>query len=123
MEPDLSKDSYDVSLGRDESIRLKRDQKKKYTSNVLLKGQKKTEYEYELKITSSKNKSCSVTLMDQIPVTVDKSIVIDEVTLSGAKKEEDSGKLTWEFDLGPSETKSFSLAYNISWPKDRKLNI
>ena len=123
VDPDLSKDNYDISLGRDESIRLKRDQKKKYTSNVLLKGQKKTEYEYELKITSSKNKSCSVTLMDQIPVSTDKSIVIDEVALSGAEKEEDSGELTWEFDLGPSETRTFSLAYNISWPKDRKLNI
>ncbi|MBQ2582836.1 MAG: DUF4139 domain-containing protein, partial [Erysipelotrichaceae bacterium] len=123
LNPDLNEEKYDISLGRDESIRLRRDQKKKYTSNVLLKNQKKTEYEYELKVTSAKNKTCSVTLIDQLPISMDKTITVEIDDISGAKKEEDTGKLTWEFELEPSAGKAFTLAYTVSWPKDRQLNI
>ena len=123
LDPDLSKEKYDISLGRDETIHLKRDQKKKYTSNVLLKNQKKTEYEYELKVSSAKNKACSITLIDQLPISMDKSITVEVNDISGAKKEEESGKLTWEFELDPSMTKTYRLAYTVSWPKDRQLNI
>ena len=123
LNPDLNEDKYDISLGRDETVRLKREQKKRYTSNVLLKNQKKTEYEYELKVTSAKDKTCSVTLIDQLPVSMDKTITVEADNISGAKKEEDSGKLTWEFELEPSSGKTFTLAYTICWPKDRQLNI
>lgn len=123
LSPDLDEDKYDISLGRDETIKLKRNQKKKYTSNVLLKNQKKTEYEYELKITSTKNKPFPVTLIDQIPVSQDKSIVVDATNLSKGKLDEDTGKITWDFDIEPSENKVIDLAYSVSWPKDRMINI
>ncbi len=123
LNADLSKEKYDISLGRDESIKLKRKQEKKYTSNVLLKGQKKTEYEFEIKVTSTKNKPCQVTLLDQVPVSSDKSIVIESSKLSGGKFDEKTGEVKWEFELAASETKTFELDYSISWPKDKNLNI
>ena len=123
LDPDFNKDEYDISLGRDESIKLKRTQKKKYTSNVLLKNQKKTEYEYEIKITSSKNDRCLISLYDQIPVSQDKSIVVELIDSCKATLEEDTGKLLWQFELEPQESKTFTLAYSISWPKDKRINI
>ena len=85
LSPDQSKEDYDISLGKDEGVRLKRTQKKKYRSNVLLKGQTKTEFEYEIEITSLKAKSTKVLLKDQIPVSQDKTIVVDaqELVLLG----------------------------------------
>ena len=120
---DLTKDTYDISLGRDESVRVKREQKKKYTSNVLLKGQKKTEYEYQIKVTSAKNKACRLTLLDQVPVSQDKTIVVERDNISGGSFDEKSGQVRWDFDLGPSETRTFDLNYSVAWPKDKSLNI
>ena len=120
---DLTKDTYDISLGRDESVRVKREQKKKYTSSVLLKGQKKTEYEYQIKVTSAKNKVCRLTLIDQVPVSQDKTIVVERENISGGSFDEKSGQVKWDFDLGPSETRTFDLSYSVAWPKDKSLNI
>ncbi|MBQ6492359.1 MAG: DUF4139 domain-containing protein [Erysipelotrichaceae bacterium] len=119
---DSSKPECDISLGRDESVRLKRTQKKKYTSNVLLKGQKKCEYEYELDVKSAKAKDCKVTLVDQIPVSQDKEINVDKNELSGGKYNEENGEVTWEFDLEARGEKNFALAYSVAWPKDKRLN-
>ncbi|MBR0385971.1 MAG: mucoidy inhibitor MuiA family protein [Erysipelotrichaceae bacterium] len=122
LDPDMTKDTYNVSLGRDESIRLKRTQKKRYTSNVLLKGQKKTEFEYELRIASTKNKACKVTVSDQIPVSQDKTIVVEHTNISGGKLTEDTGLIEWEFDLEPAGTKTLALEYTVAWPKDKQIN-
>ena len=120
---DMSKDTYDISLGRDESIRLKRNQKKKYTSNVLLKGRKKTDYEYEIKVTSTKNKECRVTVKDQIPVSQDKTIVVDRNEISGGKVDEKTGAVDWEMELGAGESRTLNLNYSVTWPKDKTLSI
>ncbi len=123
LDADLSEEEYDISLGRDEGIRLKRELKKKYNSNVLLKGQKKTEFSYLISAVSTKKKETEVTLIDQIPVSSDKNIVIDKEDLSKGKLDEAMGEIRWEFTLDPGEKKDFSLNYSVSYPKDQKINI
>ena len=123
LNPDYNQEKYDISLGKDESIKVKRTQKKKYTSNVLLKNQKKTEFEYEISVNSSKNDKCLVSLIDQVPLSQDKSIVVDIDNISNANLNQDTGKLTWDFELDPKQNKVFNIAYSISWPKDKQINI
>ena len=120
LEPDMTKDSYDLSLGVDESVKVKRVQKKRHTSQVLLKGQKKTEYEYELTVSSRKEKEVSVTVSDQIPVSDEKTIQVDVSNISGAVREEDTGLLHWTFPLAAGQTKTLTLAYSVAWPKDKQ---
>ena len=120
---DNSEDKYDISLGRDDNIKIKREQKKKYTSNVMLKNQKKVEFAYELKVTSNKDRKCLVTLYDQIPVSQDKAIDVDVETTSNAKLDQSTGKLIWDFEIEPKENKTFDLKYSVSYPKDKKINI
>ena len=123
IDVDIDKETYDISLGRDEMIRLKRKQNRRYTSNVILKGQKKIDFEYEINVNSAKDKPCKVTLIDQIPVSEDKTIVVDVDDISKAKLEEETGELTWEFDINPKENKTFDLKYSVSYPKDKTINL
>ena len=120
LDPDMTKDTYDLSLGVDESVRVKREQKKKYTSNVLLKGQKKTEYAYEITVTSRKDKEISVTVTDQIPVSDEKAIIVEPVNVSGAEREEDTGILHWTFPLAAGESRTVALSWTVAWPKDKQ---
>ncbi|MBQ1878039.1 MAG: DUF4139 domain-containing protein, partial [Erysipelotrichaceae bacterium] len=62
-----------------------------------------------------------VTILDQIPVSSDKSIVIEPRQLSDGKLTKDSGEVRWDLELAPSETKVIALNYDISWPKDKNL--
>ncbi len=117
---DLTKDTYDLSLGRDEYVSVRREQKKKFTSSVLLKGQSKTEYAYEITVLSNKNKDCRITVTDQIPVSDEKTIIVEKGTISG-KLNEESGEVKWELELKPQEKKTLQLGYSVLWPKDKKI--
>ena len=87
---------------------------------MLLKGQKKTEYEYEITVSSRKDKEISVTLSDQLPISDEKTIVVETLETSGAEKEADTGFLHWTFPLPAGGTKSVKLAWTVAWPKDKR---
>ena len=121
ISPDLSKDTYDISLGKDETVKVERKQVRKYTSNVLLKGQKKTELEYEITLTSRKPRAAQVTVLDQIPVSNDKTIIVEKDDISGAEFDEKTGQVKWEFSLEGGEKAVKKLSYNVSYPKDKTI--
>ena len=122
LQVDFSEEKYDLSLGVDETVKVKRTQKKKYTSQILLKGQKKTEYEYELSVSSRKNRSCRVLVKDQIPISDEKTISVEAGELGGGELEEKTGLVNWSFSLEAGETKTLPLCYSIAWPKDKSLS-
>lgn len=121
ISPDLSKDTYDISLGKDETVKVERKQVRKYTSNVLLKGQKKTELEYEITVTSRKPRPTLVTVIDQVPVSNDKTIIVENDELSSGEFDEKTGQVKWEFTLDAQEKAVRKLAYSVSYPKDKSI--
>lgn len=123
IDPDLTKDTYDISLGKDETIKAERKQVRRYSSNVLLKGQRKTELEYEITVTSRKPAPAEITVIDQVPVAGDKGITVEAADISGAVKDETTGELRWEFTLGAGEKAVRKLAYSVTYPKDQNLKL
>ena len=117
---DLTKETLDLPLGKEEGIQVSRTEKKRKTSEALIKNQKTTEYEYELKITNGRNKETEITVQDQIPVSRDKTIVVETVKTDGAQAD-DKGILSWKLKLEPKETKELHVAYKVSWQKDKQL--
>ena len=61
----------------------------------------------------------NITLEDQIPVSQDKDIVVTLVDASGAKKDDATGKLTWELKLEKAETKVIKLMFTVKYPKNK----
>ena len=116
---DPSKDTYDISLGVDETVKVARKQTKKYTSNVLLKNQKKTELVYEITVTSRKDRKCELRLEDQVPVSGDKTIEVSVDDVSGAEREAETGKLVWNLSLEKAESVKKTVAYSVAYPKDK----
>jgi uncharacterized protein (TIGR02231 family) len=119
---DPSKDTYDISLGVDETVKVIRKQTKKYTSNVLLKSQKKTELVYEITVTSKKDRKCELLLEDQVPVSNEKTIEVTVDEISGAERDEETGKLKWNISLEKMESVKKTVAYTVAYPKDKVIN-
>ncbi len=115
----VTKETLDLPLGQEEGIRVSRTEKKRRTSEAMLKNQKTTEFEYELTITSNKTKDTVISVQDQIPVSMEKTITVEAKDTGGAVLDAESGILTWEITLAPKETKTLHIAYSISWPKDK----
>ena len=120
IEPDMTEEIFALSLGPDERIGLSRETTLSKTEDVLLKGQKRRITEYELRISNNSAKPLDVIVWDQIPVSSEKQIQIDRVNTGEASLEEETGKLTWNLKVEPSETVSKRFGYALIWPKDKR---
>ena len=122
IEMDPSKELYDISLGIDETVKILRKRTKRFSSNVLLKGQKKIDFEFEITASSKKDRKCDLTIIDQIPVSEDKTIEITQGDISGGEYDEKTGEVKWNISLEPSETAKKILSYSVAYPKDKTVN-
>ncbi|MCR5300786.1 MAG: mucoidy inhibitor MuiA family protein [Erysipelotrichaceae bacterium] len=119
--PDTTREELVISLGREEAIQVTRTEKARKSSEAMLINSRNTEYAYELKITNGKNKEETVIVRDQLPVSQDKTITVELLNSDKAEKDEKEGMLTWKLELAPKESKTLSLSYKVSWPKDKNI--
>ena len=114
-------ETMDISLGKEERVRISRREVKKKTSNVLLKGLKQTEYGYETKVFNTSDSELTVVIKDQIPVSENKSITVEAQDLDGASLDAETGILTKTVKVAPKGNVLVKLAYKVSLPKDQRL--
>ena len=91
------------------------------TQEALLKNQKKTQYAYKISILNNSSDSVNVKVLDQIPVSTEKTIVVETSDLSGGKLSEESGELSWELSAESKKETVLNVAYSVAWPKDKRL--
>ncbi|MBR1814601.1 MAG: DUF4139 domain-containing protein [Lachnospiraceae bacterium] len=119
--PDLTKEELDLTIGREERIFTSRKELPKKTSSTLIKNQRTTEYTIELTVRNESPAPVTVTVKDQIPVSENKEIQVDILELSGAKREEATGFLTWDLSLACGEAQTVRFSYKVSSPKDKQI--
>ena len=117
----MTETKFEIPLGREESIQLSRTQKKAKASSALLKNQKSTEYDFEIRITNTKDTPVELTVTDRIPVSQDKTIIVETLQTDQADINEETGIMTWNLKLNAKETKTLHNSYRVSLPKDKQL--
>lgn len=122
IDPNNIKDTLSVSLGRDKRIVVKREKLKDLTSRSFMGSNKKESYAYEISIRNTKGESIKVIVEDQIPVSQNTQIEVSTQDLGGAKFNKNTGKLVWEMELKPSETKKLIYKFEVKYPKDKQIN-
>jgi uncharacterized protein (TIGR02231 family) len=122
IDPNNIKDTLSVSLGRDKRIVVKREKLKDLTSRSFMGSNKKESYAYEISIRNTKGESIKVIVEDQIPVSQNAQIEVSTQDLGGAKFDKNTGKLVWEIELKPSETRKVIYKFEVKYPKDRQIN-
>jgi uncharacterized protein (TIGR02231 family) len=122
IDPNTIKDTLSVSLGRDKRIVVKREKLKDLTSRSFMGSNKKESYAYEISIRNTKGESIKVIVEDQIPISQNTQIEVSTQDLGGAKFNKNTGKLVWEMELKPSETRKVIYKFEVKYPKDRQIN-
>jgi uncharacterized protein (TIGR02231 family) len=114
-------DTLAISLGVDNSILVKREKRKDFTSKKII-GQNKTEtYSFLLTIRNNKANAIKITVNDQIPVSSNSSITVEPTELSGANLNSETGTVKWDLDLKPQEKKEIIFSYSVKYPKNQNI--
>jgi uncharacterized protein (TIGR02231 family) len=112
-------DTLRLSLGTDNSILVKREKSKDFTSKKVMGSNKTETYSYLLTVRNNKNNNVKITLNDQIPLSSNSSITVETIELSGGRYNNQTGEIKWDLDIKPQETKQIILSYSVKYPKDK----
>jgi len=115
------KDTLIVSLGNDNSILVKREKRKDFTSRRVLGSNKTETYSFLITVRNNKTNTVSITLNDQIPVSSNSDIEVDDIELSGGRYNSQTGEIKWDLDIKPQETREIILTYSVKYPKDKTI--
>jgi len=115
------KDTLTISLGTDNSILVKREKRKDFTSRKTIGSNRTDTYSFLLTVRNNKSNPVKITLNDQIPVSSNSSINVDAIELSGGKPDQQTGEIKWDLEIKPQETKQIILTYSVKYPKDKTI--
>lgn len=121
LDPNSIKDTLTLSLGRDKRIVVKREKLKDLTSRNFIGSTKKENYAYEISVRNTKSEAIKITVEDQVPVSQNTQIEVTLQDAGAAKYHKQNGKLIWELELKPSETKKMVYRFEVKYPKDKQV--
>jgi uncharacterized protein (TIGR02231 family) len=114
-------DTLTISLGTDNSILVKREKRKDFTSKKVIGTNKTETYSFLLTIRNNKPNPVNIMLNDQIPVSSNSGITVEPIELSGGNYDSQSGYVKWDLEINEQETKQIILTYSVKYPKDKTI--
>ncbi|MFN2430769.1 MAG: mucoidy inhibitor MuiA family protein, partial [Cryomorphaceae bacterium] len=120
LDTDLTVDTLELSLGRDESIKISREKDRKIDDKRIIGNNTKKTVAWDITIRNNKSTPIDMELYDQYPLSEYKSISIDYLGHGDAKHDEKTGELKWKFSIPGSESKVKSFSYSVKYPSSGK---
>ncbi len=122
-------EEFDLYLGVDENVKVKRELLEKKVDETLFAGIpatiKKTIYRYKVTVENYKSKDIMAKIFEAIPVSADDRIKVkvEKVSLEPSLKDykDKKGIWVWEFELKPKEKKEIFYNYIIEHPRDMEI--
>lgn len=71
-----------------------------------------------VKVENLSTEATSFTLADRVPVSENKEIHIDRVSISPSVKPDSQGLLHWDLTLKPGEKREFRISYQVEYPAE-----
>lgn len=118
-----TKDTLDLSLGRDENIVIERKKQKEYNTSQFIGANRKVSFAWEISVRNKKKTPITIVIEDQLPLSTDKDIEVEKGETSDATYDETTGFLKWKLELKSAETKKLNFKYTVKYPKDKNVYI
>jgi len=116
-------DTLDISLGRDKQVQVSREQIKQYTTKQFIGNKRQESKAWKTLIRNNKKQTINMIVLDQIPVSSLQEIEVRIEELSKGQQNNQTGKVSWEFELQPTQNKELELRYSVKYPKIKNLVI
>ncbi len=115
------KDTMTISLGRDKKIVVKRERDVKKHSVKTIGTNERETFAYTITVRNTRKENINLVVQDQLPVSNDNSIVIEDKDTPDAELTETTGALKWTMLLGANESKKLSFGYTVKYPKGQTI--
>lgn len=114
-------DTLAISLGTDNSILVKREKRKDFTTRKIIGVNKSETNSFLITIRNNKSNPIKISVNDQLPVSSNSSITVDPLELSGGTLNSETGVVKWDLELKPQEKKELILTYSVKYPKNQNV--
>ncbi len=114
-------DTLSVSLGRDESITIKREKRTDLTSTRMIGANRVDTRSFLITVRNNRTNNINLQITDQVPISQNNQIEVETDEISGASYNAINGELKWVLDLKPGESREFILTYKVKYPKNQKV--
>lgn len=115
---------FDFYLGGDDGVKITRKTLLDKTSKGgLIQKKELVAKKFETTVESFKDSPVKVTILDQLPVSQDASVVVSNVQFNPAPGsiDKETGKLEWVLDLKPKEKKVITSEFSVEWPEGKNV--
>jgi uncharacterized protein (TIGR02231 family) len=120
LNPSITSDTMDISLGRDQRIAIQRRRAKDY--KIIKRNDNKIEqHAYEIVVRNNKKQAIEISVKDQYPISRVKEVEVTVGDTDGAAVDPETGILVWALKLKPGESKKIRFGYQIKYPKDKSI--
>jgi len=118
-----AEDTLHLSLGHDKALTVARTKVKEFNKRQILSDKKSASVGFEIAVRNNKKFPINLVIEDQIPVTTDKDITIENPVYDGAQLDDATGKLTWKLNMEPAKEKKLKLSYTVKCPKSYMVKV
>ena len=122
LDPDMTEEYADITLGRQNNVKISHKELARKTHRTMLKGKNVVEYSFETRAANLSDKEITIYLKDQIPVSQNKEITVEPMELSGASLDAETGILESCLKIAAGASETVKLGYRVTAPRDREIS-
>lgn len=123
IDPNSVSDTFNLTLGHDTRMVVKREKLVDFSSVKFLGSDKLQKITYEITVKNNKKEPANLLLKDQFPLSTNKEIEVELTDAGNAEVNNEIGVLNWKIVLAPGEIKKVRFTYSVKYPKDKTLNL
>lgn len=116
-------DTLSLSLGKDESISIKRTKTQSFREKNFIGNRATDRREFEIAIRNGKKQPIKIKISDQVPVSTNEEIKIKDVNVNGAQRNAENGLIDWTLTVNPAESKTLKFGYAVEYPKNQVIAL
>ena len=118
-----TKDTLSFSLGKDNKIQMERKKISEKSKNKTIGSRQKVDVAWEIKLKNNGGAKIPIYIKDQFPISNLEDIKVKRGEYLEGKIAENSGIITWNFMLDPSQSKILNFDYSVDYQKGYVLYI
>ncbi len=116
-----TKDTLLISLGRDKKVMVNRESDKKVRSVKTIGTNVRETFAYSITVRNTRKEPINLVILDQVPVSNDKSVVVEDIDRPESEFNETTGFMTWKFSVKPAEVKKIGFGFAVKYPKGKSV--
>ena len=121
INPAMTTDTLELSLGRDQNIVVRRERIRDQSRRNFLGNRTTETVGWEISARNNKRVPITLTIQDQVPLSTQEDIEVTAEEISGAAYDKERGFVTWRLDLRPGENQQKTLRYAVRYPRNKRI--